>query len=119
IRLDGMRYPMHLGTGTEDYFNGGFYFQNAHSNPLSGLPRMKVVHPENGWSKATFEYSMYRHHVLDPLVGRSGMNVAWEAGEDGSYRNARFRTLTLAYVFPGPETVASTRFVLGAPKAAG
>jgi len=119
IRFDGMRYPLHLGTGTEDYFNSGFYFQGVHENPLSGLTRFKVIDPEDGWSRATFEYSMYRLHVLDPLVGRSGMRFGWEAGEDGRYQNASFRTLMLAYAFSKPREIGRVRFALGKDKRPG
>ncbi len=113
IRIDGMRYPLHLGTGTEDYYNSGFYFMGVHENPLSGLTRFKVLNPEDGWSHATFEYSMYRLHLLDPLVGRSGMRFGWEAGEDGRYENASFRTLMLGYTFSGPREIGRVRYALG------
>jgi hypothetical protein len=113
IRTDGMRCPLHLGTGTEDYFNSGFYFMGVHENPLSGLTRFKVIDPEDGWSRATFEYSMYRLHVLDPLVGRSGLRFGWESGEDGRYQNASFRTLMLAYAFSKPREIGRVRFALG------
>ncbi|GAC1353161.1 MAG: hypothetical protein NVSMB1_23680 [Polyangiales bacterium] len=113
IRLDAMRYPLHLGTGTEDYFNGGFYFRGVHDNPLSGLTRFKVVDDSDSWKHATYEYSMYRHHLLDPLVGRSGIKFGWEAGDDGKYLSASFRTLVLAYAFDRPSEVGRTRFVLG------
>ncbi len=39
IFLDGSQHPGHYGTGTEDLFNGGFYFdQGSFSRPLHGSP---------------------------------------------------------------------------------
>ena len=112
IRLDGMPYPLLLGTGTEDYFNGGWYFWGVHTNPLSGLSRFQVLHDEKGWGEAFFEHSMYRQHVLDPIAARSGIRFGFEAGETGAYAPIFFRTLALGYAFDGPKEVARTRFVL-------
>ncbi|MEK6542986.1 MAG: DUF2961 domain-containing protein [Elusimicrobiota bacterium] len=75
IRIDGMEYPYQFGTGTEDYYNGGWYFSGTHSNPLTGMPRFFVNQPWDGWKRAFYDISMYRHHVLDPVVGRAGMRL--------------------------------------------
>ncbi len=101
IRTDGMSHPLQMGTGTEDYFNGGFYFLGAHSNPFSGLLRFLVVDPEDGWRNATFVHSLYRLHVADPIVSRSGMRFGIEAGPTGAYTPLRVRSLGLAYAFSG------------------
>jgi hypothetical protein len=113
VRVDGMRAPLYLGTGTEDYFNGGWYFWGTHSNPLSGLSRFDVLHDEQGWGYALFEHSMYRHHALDPIVARDGMRFGMEAGETGSYTPIFFRTFALAYAWDAPHEIADARFVLG------
>jgi hypothetical protein len=99
IRTDQMRYPLTLGTGTEDYFNGGWYFRGPHANPFSGLPHFVVLDPEDDWSHARFLSSLYRHHVLDPIVGRSGIRFGFEAGPTGAFQPVRYRTLGLAYAF--------------------
>ncbi len=117
IRFDGMRAPLHLGTGTEDYFDAAFYFQSVFSNPMSGMTRFKVLeHGGVGWNDATFEYSVYRHHVLDPLIGRTGLRFGWEAGADGAYLSILWTTLLLGYSFDGPRVVGRTRFVVGPAK---
>jgi hypothetical protein len=105
VRTDGLRYPFQLGTGTEDYFNGGWYFWGAHANPLSGQPGFVVKEPEDGWSHAHFEHSLYRHHLLDPVVGRSGIRFGFEAGDEGAFTPVTYRTLGLGYVFSGPKLV--------------
>lgn len=107
VRVDGMRAPSLLGTGTEDYFNGGWYFTRSHTNPLSGLTKRL----EHGVG-VSFELSMFRHHALDPITARSGINFGWEAGDDGSDTHSAFRTLVLAYGFAGPKELSRTRFSL-------
>jgi hypothetical protein len=99
IRTDGMRMPVHHGTGAEDYFNGGFYFLGAHANPLTGQPRFIVRDPQNEWIRAKFEHSLYRLHVPDPIVSRSGMRFGFEAGPTGAYTPLRVRSLGLGYTF--------------------
>lgn len=99
IRVDQMEYPLQLGTGTEDYFNGGWYFLGPHSNPLAGFPRLEVIDPSDGWSHALFEQALYRHHLVDPIIGRKGARLGFEAGETGAYFPAHFRTLVFAYEF--------------------
>ncbi len=112
IRVDGMRHPIHLGTGTEDYFNSGWYFLGVHSNPLSGLSRLVVTHDENGWGSALFEYSMHRHHLLDAPVSRSGMRMRMEIGAEGTYSKMTVRTFAFAYGFAGPREIARNHFRL-------
>lgn len=99
IRTDGMSYPLQLGTGAEDYFNGGFWFLGPRSNPFGGLLRFRVIDPEDGWRNARFVESLYRLHVADPIVSRSGVRFGFEAGPTGAYAPLRVRSLGLAYAF--------------------
>ncbi|MGK5084895.1 DUF2961 domain-containing protein [Bdellovibrionota bacterium FG-1] len=99
IRTDRMSYPVQLGTGTEDYFNGGWYFLNGFSNPMSGLTRFVVNDPEDDWAHALYEHSLYRNHVADVIVSRGPMRFGFEAGDLGAYQPVRYRTLGLAYSF--------------------
>jgi hypothetical protein len=105
IRTDGNLYPYQLGTGTEDYYNGGWYFWGAHSNPLSGQPGFIVHDQEDHWSHARFEHVLYRHHILDPIVGRTGVRFRMEAGDEGAFTPVTYQTLGLGYVFSGPNVV--------------
>lgn len=99
IKVDGMSYPLMLGTGTEDYFNGGWYFLGAHDNPLSGMPRFVVNNPENDWSNANYEHVLYRHHIADPLISRSQMSFGFEAGPEGDYTPLRLISLGMGFKF--------------------
>ncbi|MDC0744138.1 DUF2961 domain-containing protein [Polyangium mundeleinium] len=109
IRTDGMRFPVQHGTGTEDYYNGGWYFLGAHANPLSGQLRFLVTDPEDEWKQAKFEHSLYRLHVPDPLVSRSGMRFGFEVGPTGAYTPLRVRSLGLAYVFSGIRAIGEQK----------
>ncbi len=99
IKVDGMTYPLMLGTGTEDYYNGGWYFSGPHDNPLSGMPRFVVNNPEDGWSHANYEQVLYRHHVADPIVSRSGLSFGFEAGPEGDYTPVRMISLAFGFKF--------------------
>jgi len=115
VRVDGMRVPLYLGTGMEDYFNSGWYFTRAHTNPLSGLTR-RIEHWHEIDDKRSYELSMYRHHALDPIVARAGMRFGWEAGDDGTDARVAFRTLVLAYGFAGPRELGRARIALPKPR---
>ncbi|OFZ17256.1 MAG: hypothetical protein A2X86_02050 [Bdellovibrionales bacterium GWA2_49_15] len=99
IRTDGMRYPLNLGTGTEDYYNGGWYFLGPHANAFAGQHGFIVHDPEDGWRHAIYEHQLYRLHIADPIVSRGGMRFGFESGETGSFAPLRVRSLGLAYTF--------------------
>ena len=109
IRTDGMCSPVQHGTGTEDYYNGGWYFHGAHANPLSGQHRFLATDPEDDYKNALFEHSLYRLHVPDPIVSRSGMRFGFEVGPTGAYVPLRVRSLGLAYVFSGAEVAGEQK----------
>lgn len=102
VFVDGERYPAQYGTGTEDYYNGGWYFRGAHANPLSGQPRFLVRDPEDEWRRARFTHALYRHHLPDPIVGRAGVRFDMEVGPTGGYAPLTVRSLGLAYAFDEP-----------------
>ena len=87
IRTDGIDHPLQPGTG-------GGYLPGAHANPFSGQPRFL-----DGGKNSGFEYSLYRHHLLDPIVSRADLRFGFEAGKTGSNTPTRYRTLGLAYAF--------------------
>lgn len=74
ILVDGARTPVVLGTGTEDFFNGGFYFFEG---PF-GLPSQgNVVHAAPSNYDAT---AMYRFFLSDPIVYRNHVRVSLQHG---------------------------------------
>ena len=78
IWIDGEERPRLWGTGTEDYFCGAWGFGGAaFTTPFFGVPHVK-----NGFKRGG-EWTMYRFHILDPVVFRKSIRVAiehWHAG---------------------------------------
>ena len=74
ILVDGARTPVVLGTGTEDFFNGGFYFEDG---PF-GLPSHgNVAHDTTAGGDAT---SAYRFLVSDPIAFRDHVHLSLQHG---------------------------------------
>ena len=73
MTVDGAASPQWKGTGLEDYFNGGWYYQNAHAQPLHGL-----------LFKAPFRTVQYRFHFMDPVVFNESFAMEFEKGPDNA-----------------------------------
>lgn len=69
IRVDRERTPGWRGTGLEDYFNGGWYYQNAIARLLDGIP-----------FKMPFRVLQYRFHLVDPVHFNQSIDVEFERG---------------------------------------
>ncbi|MFC1497446.1 glycoside hydrolase family 172 protein [Verrucomicrobiota bacterium] len=69
IRIDNEVLPGWKGTGLEDYFNGGWYYQNPLARPLHGL-----------LYKTPFSTIQYRFHVNDSVVFRNSIDMEFERG---------------------------------------
>lgn len=86
IYVNGEPTASILGTGTEDYFNGGYYFLTGPvALPFSGLTMM---------DSNLLLLSVYRLHIPDPVVFRNGIIVNMEHGGvnevGGDYRSTAF-----------------------------
>jgi hypothetical protein len=76
------------GTGTEDYFNGGWYFQDGpFSAPYHGVVMMD---PEKG------RVAAYRWHLPDPVRFRDSIRVELEHGH-GNEAMADYATVAYWY----------------------
>jgi hypothetical protein len=70
--LDGdQEFPSINGTGTEDYFNGSYDFENQQTHqydvftsPYSGLAQ--VIKPD-GLYQSQQRFGLYRWHIVDPI----------------------------------------------------
>jgi hypothetical protein len=88
--LDGEKdYATIVGTGTEDYFNGSYNFENKktkqyeeYSTAYAGLHQ--VIRPD-GLYKSQQRFGMYRWHILDPIRFKTGLKVTVQ---DLGYRGA-------------------------------
>ncbi len=88
--LDGDKeYPTINGTGTEDYFNGSYDFDNPDtkqyeefSGLYSGLAQ--VIRPD-GHYQSQQRFGLYRWHIVDPIRFTSDLRVTiqalgWQSG---------------------------------------
>jgi hypothetical protein len=84
IYVDGESFPSLHGTGTEDHFNGGFYFtQGAFSFPFHGCSVLNV---------STRQMSAYRFHVSDPIPFREAIIFDIEHGQYNDFNGDYFST---------------------------
>src|SRR5690606_34912516 len=76
IYVDGERHPSIYGTGTEDYFTSGWYFeQGPFSAPYHGL----ILKDEE-----KSRIAAYRLHVPDPISFRESIRFTMEHGHGNS-----------------------------------
>jgi Protein of unknown function (DUF2961) len=82
--MDGDKeFPTINGTGTEDYFNGSYDFENSEkkqyeefTNPYSGL--VQVIQPD-GLYQSQQRFGLYRWHIPDPVRFNSDLRVTIQA----------------------------------------
>ena len=96
IRKDGEKTPGWLGTGLEDYFNGGWYYQNVMAGPTHGL-----------FVKEPFRAVQYRVHAMDPSRFAQSLDMEFERGPDHASR-AYFESVGWAYL-DRPQTADTPR----------
>lgn len=96
IRKDRETTPGWLGTGLEDYFNGGWYYQNVMAGPTHGLP-----------VKEPFRTVQYRVHSMDPSCFEQSLDMEFERGPDHDSK-AYFESVGWAY-FDAPQAADSMR----------
>jgi hypothetical protein len=88
--MDGDKdYPTIAGTGTEDYFNGSYNFENKEkhqyeefTSPYSGLAQ--VIKPD-GLYQSQERFGLYRWHIPDPVRFDKDLRVTiqalgWQSG---------------------------------------
>jgi len=88
--LDGDReFPTINGTGTEDYFNGSYDFENPEkhqyeefTSPYSGLVQ---VLKQDGLYQSQQRFGLYRWHITDPVRFDTDLRVTiqalgWQSG---------------------------------------
>ena len=110
--VDGAIAPAWYGTGVEDFYNGGFYFdQGAYARPLSGATE---VDPDGHGATA-----VYRLMPTDSLVYANGVRLQQEAGYAPSLPSPTCaRTVVHAYRRAQRLMVAYDAFEIGDAAAA-
>lgn len=77
IYIDGSPEPAVIGTGTEDYFSSGWYYdRGTYSAPYHGV---------NIKSESDSRISTYRWHIEDAMPYRRSMRVTIEHGHGNSF----------------------------------
>jgi len=72
VWVDGEKAPSIHGTGTEDYFNSGWYYRNGeYAAPYHGL----VMKDDSAMRTVA-----YRHHIPDPIPFRKSLKFTIEHG---------------------------------------
>ncbi len=95
--MDGdTQFPTINGTGTEDYFNGSYNFENQETHryqefttPYSGL--IQAIRPD-GLYQSQQRFGLYRWHIPDPLRFEHDLRVTIQAL--GWRSNGRYLPLT-------------------------
>lgn len=79
VFVDGARSPAVHGTGLEDYFNCGWYYQGGLplNRPCHGIPVRRLV-----WGQPTNCATTYRHHLGDVLPFERGIRFLFEVVPD-------------------------------------
>jgi hypothetical protein len=99
IYVDGSRSPAFYGTGTEDFFNGGFYFLDGlYSQPLSGNTAHVVT-------KTADETAAYRFFLADAISFRHGIVVSIQHGPADDAMDTSAAMLAYYYERPGAQSV--------------
>jgi hypothetical protein len=94
---DGEAEPFWRGTGLEDYFNGGWYYQNIKVRPLHGL-----------LNKTFFRTVQYRFHLPDAVTFKKKFTMSFERGPEHK-SNGYFESIAFYYLreLQAPPLVAS------------
>ena len=105
IYVDGARTPAINGTGTEDYFNGGFYFSKGpFTAPTHGAPSFDGKGPFNA----------YRFHIADVIPFASSITVGMQ--HDQWNQNAvPYASVAYYYLNPKVRSTQSDRLDLADP----
>lgn len=109
--VDGAVAPAWYGTGVEDFFDGGFYFdRGAFARPLAGAPLV-----DSDGSGVT---AAYRWMLADPIAYASRLRLTQEAGfAPAQPVPACVRAVVHAYRAPRANAVVYDRFDVGTPAA--
>jgi len=91
VRVDGQNSTAYHGTGTEDYFNGGWYFGGTGWRPLWGCTRLEFIRGK---------CDAYRLHMTDPVPFQESIRVDIE---HGSRNRIAARYGCVAFFYAAPE----------------
>ncbi len=100
--IDGSRTPSLYGTGTEDYFNGAWYFSRGTFHLAT-----------HGYTAVSgFDRSLYRFHLSDPVYFMKNAKLGMEHGWVNDI-NANYQSLAFYYHQPNEKFVLTDELNLG------
>lgn len=94
VYVDDCKTPLIHGTGTEDYFNGGFYFYTGEVD----FAQSGMCNADNNYHRA-----MYRYHLYDPIYFRKNFQFWFEKGTSNE-KQTTYNSLALFYLQPSDTT---------------
>lgn len=104
IYLDGSKSHSFHGTGTEDFYNGGWYFKNGvQTNPTFGQSN-------HNYRDNRDRTVMFRSLITDPIVFRSSINFMMEHG--GWNERIDVDVYAAVYYYQAPSVLQRTDQVL-------
>jgi hypothetical protein len=109
VYLDGSAHPALYGTGVEDLFNGGFYFDQGEKLFRSALAGAVSFRDKPNGEHAT---AMYRMMLADAVPFRSSIRAGLEGGTLGDLA-MRARVVSYFYSLPEPALERVDRLVPG------
>ncbi|HUC56626.1 MAG TPA: glycoside hydrolase family 172 protein [Streptosporangiaceae bacterium] len=107
IYVDGSGSPAFYGTGTEDFFNGAFYFLNGpYSQPMSG----NTAHIATATSDET---AAYRFFLQDAIPFRRSIVVEIQHGPYDNTTNTSASMLAYYYKRPAVQSTLTSTLAVG------
>ncbi len=87
--IDGEQEPSYIGTGTEDYFSSGWYYDTGeYSAPYHGVT---IKDEEDG------RINTYRWHIEDPIPFRESFRFDLEHGGTNDHPGVEYSTVAFWY----------------------
>ena len=109
VYIDGGIAPRWYGTGLEDFYNGGFYFDaGAYVTPLAGASKVAPGATTSAWRMMPTDGPSFQQNMLFRLEAGATPTVVTPACADA---------VTYAYIQPTPLLVPYESFELGTASA--
>ncbi|MCB9488806.1 MAG: DUF2961 domain-containing protein [Deltaproteobacteria bacterium] len=110
VYLNGSDSPAIHGTGCEDYFNGGWYFnQGLFTLPTHGFTAFE-------WTFDFHRSAVYRMHVSDPVPFLRGIHFGIEHDWNNTRADEDYHSVAFHYGAPDPALYTQAVINLGDPQ---
>jgi hypothetical protein len=112
VYTDGSASPQWYGTGTEDFYEGGWYFHNgtAYSDPLTGQPDQRTA----SGGCADYCVAVYRLMLAEAIDYRSAIRFGIEHGKRNMVQ-PDYSSTAFLYTQPNDAIIASDEVIPSDP----